>query len=82
MQLTFRGGGNWERGLPFLVILVLSSCSSSATVSASCGDNLGGLASLWQSVTLSGHQLPNQACESGEKFLDLHSRSTNALGRV
>ena len=42
------------RGAPFLVFLVPSSCASSATVSALCGNNLGGLASLWLSVTLSG----------------------------
>ena len=48
-------------GARFLVILVPSSCASSATVSALRennlalrGNNLGGLASLWLSVTLSG----------------------------
>ena len=43
-----------ELGSPFLVILVPSSCSSSATLSASYGGELGALASLWLSVTLSG----------------------------
>ena len=41
------GGVNWERGSPFLVILVPSSLSLNATVSASCGGDLGGIASLW-----------------------------------
>ena len=36
---------------PFLVNLVPFSCSSSATVPASCGGDLGGLASVWVSVT-------------------------------
>ena len=41
-------------GVTFLVILVPSSCSSSATLSASYGGELGALESLWLSVTLSG----------------------------
>ena len=41
----------WES--PFLVILVPSNCFSSASVSASYGNDLGVLASLWLLVTLS-----------------------------
>ena len=37
------GGVTWERVSPFLVILVPSSCSSSATVWVSCEVDLGGL---------------------------------------
>ena len=59
---------NWERGLPFLVILVSASLSSSATVSASCGGSLGGVASVWLSVTLSGESTPRPCMASGEKF--------------
>ena len=45
---------NLEQGSPFPVILVPSSCFSRSTVSAPCGGDLAGLASLWLSVTLSG----------------------------
>ena len=41
------GGATWGLESPFLVILVLSSCSSSATVWVSYEVNLGGLAFLW-----------------------------------
>ena len=41
------GGATWERVSPFLVILVPSSCSSSATVSDSYEVDLDGLAFLW-----------------------------------
>ena len=44
----------WERRSPFPVILIPSNCSSSPTVLASRGGDLGGLASVWLSVTLSG----------------------------
>ena len=40
-------GATWEWGPPSLVILVHSNCFSSATLWASYGANLGGLASLW-----------------------------------
>ena len=37
------GGATWERVSPFPVILVHSSCSSSATVWVSCEVDVGGL---------------------------------------
>ena len=40
------GGAIWEQVSPFLVILVLSSCSSSATESVSYEVDLGGLVFL------------------------------------
>ena len=40
-------GVSWEWESPFLELLVPPSCSSSATVSASCAGDLGGLAPLW-----------------------------------
>ena len=40
------GGGTWGLESPFLVTLEPSSCFSSATVWASCGVALGGLAFL------------------------------------
>ena len=49
-----------ELGSPLLLSLVSFSCSSSATVSASCGGALGGLVSVWVSVTLSGASATGQ----------------------
>ena len=46
--ITLGGGGAiWEQISPFLVILVPSSSSSSATVWVSYEVDLGGLAFLW-----------------------------------
>ena len=68
------------------VILEPSSCSSSATVSASCRGDLCGLASLWLSVIQSGASAARYgACRPGEKFLDFaikvcqHSRADLTL---
>ena len=48
LATTLGGGGViWERVSPFLVILVPSSCSSSATVWVLYEVNLGGLAFRW-----------------------------------
>ena len=41
------GGATWGRVSPFRVILLPSSCSSSATVWVSCEVNLSGLVFLW-----------------------------------
>ena len=57
--------------------LVPSSCSSSTTVLTSCGRGLGGLASLWLSVTFLGEAAVELGLWVWREVSGLRSRSVD-----